>query len=112
MSVLRFRLPKKVTTLEQALEILSDDSWGRTRSWGIIDVSKQIIIRKSYTEGSSGADHSEYDELPIDKSIINTLKSGNYVQGTPQWGFTDNNILKINEFGEREATAIRKRKTT
>lgn len=110
MSILPHKLPKQVTTLEQALEILQEDSWGRDTSWGVIDVERGVIIRKSYHEGCSGADDWGRDEMPIDKSVIAALKSHGYVKGTPHWGYIDEKQLRINEWGAKAAHEIWQRK--
>jgi hypothetical protein len=110
MSILRRDLPEKVTTAEQALEILRDDSWGRTRTWGVINLRTKTILRKSHTEGCSGADSLDIDEMPIEESVISELKRNLYVQGTPHWGYTDDQELRISKNGEDEAHRIWLRK--
>lgn len=110
MSILRHKCPTKITTVEQALEILRKDSGGRTASWGTIDVARGVLERHSYHEGSSGGDSHDIDEIPIDKKVISELKMNGYVRGTPHWGYTDDNVLRISEHGDNAAWDLAKRK--
>jgi hypothetical protein len=109
MSILRHKLPKKVSTLEEALNILRMDSGGRHSSWGTIDARYHRIIRHSHYEGCSGGDSSSSIELPIEPSVIAELKMNGYVMGTPHWGYTDQNELRISEHGTEAAWEIVRR---
>lgn len=95
----RSKIPSKVTTLIEALELMHRDGQGRHNSWGVLRLRSNppVIERIHYYEGSSGGDSTDIDEYEVTPEVARELKW--YTEGKKHWGYTDEDERVINMAG-------------
>ena len=61
-----------------------------------------------YSSGYTREEYTSSRYYKVTPAVVALLKSGGYVKGTPHWGYTDDNVLKVSRHGEEAFYAFRR----
>jgi hypothetical protein len=90
------------------------------REWGERRLDRRLLTPRRYQKrgpyvelavyasGYTGEEWTSSDEIEVTEGVVERLRAQHYVQGTPEWGYTNNHELRITDAGKIRIIEARK----